>query len=75
MKKPKVLMLGWEYPPLINGGLGIACQGLSKALSSLVDLSMIVPKASTTPQGFQLIGLNEKKYRMVWPYCFACCYY
>lgn len=62
MKKPKVLMLGWEYPPLVNGGLGIACQGLSKALSSLVDLSMIVPKASTTPQGFQLIGLNEKKY-------------
>ncbi len=55
-------MLGWEYPPLVNGGLGIACQGLSKALSSLTQLSLIVPKASTTPQGFQLIGLNEKKY-------------
>ncbi len=55
-------MLGWEYPPMINGGLGIACQGLSKALAVLTDLSLIVPKASSVPEGFQLIGLNQKKY-------------
>ena len=23
----KVLMLGWEYPPHISGGLGTACKG------------------------------------------------
>ena len=44
MKKMKVLMLGWEFPPLINGGLGIACLGMAKSLSRDVDLSIILPK-------------------------------
>ena len=46
---------------MINGGLGIACLGLSKALSSKVDLSVIVPKADpmTHYQNFQLTGLNN----------------
>jgi len=29
-----VLMIGWEYPPLNSGGLGVACQGLVGALSA-----------------------------------------
>jgi len=29
----KILMLGWEFPPHISGGLGTACQGLTKALA------------------------------------------
>src|SRR3989344_5822551 len=29
----KVLMFGWEFPPLSSGGLGTACYGLTKALS------------------------------------------
>jgi glycogen(starch) synthase len=28
----RILMLGWEFPPLITGGLGVACFGLTKAL-------------------------------------------
>lgn len=40
----KILMLGWEYPPHIAGGLGTACQGLTSALSSQgVDIHFIVP--------------------------------
>ena len=31
----KVLMLGWEFPPHISGGLGTACYGLTKGLSML----------------------------------------
>lgn len=27
-----VLMIGWEYPPHYSGGLGVVCQGLSRAL-------------------------------------------
>ena len=27
-----VLMLGWEFPPFITGGLGTACHGLTRAL-------------------------------------------
>ncbi len=37
-------MLGWEYPPHISGGLGTACEGLSKALARLgVDIDFVVP--------------------------------
>lgn len=35
----KVLMLGWEYPPEISGGLGVACHGLAYGLS-LQNLSV-----------------------------------
>ncbi|GJQ30281.1 MAG: hypothetical protein HBSAPP03_21650 [Phycisphaerae bacterium] len=28
----RILMLGWEFPPFIAGGLGVACFGLTKAL-------------------------------------------
>lgn len=31
----KVLMLGWEFPPYISGGLGTACYGLTQGLSQL----------------------------------------
>jgi glycogen synthase len=40
----KVLMLGWEYPPHISGGLGTACEGLTVALSRLdVAVDFVVP--------------------------------
>ncbi len=29
----RVFMIGWEYPPHNSGGLGIACQGMTEALS------------------------------------------
>ena len=38
-------MLGWEYPPHISGGLGTACEGLSKALSNKnIKIDFIVPQ-------------------------------
>ena len=60
MRRIKVLELGWEFPPLINGGLGVACMGISKALAKKVDLSVIVPKAApdATYDGFTLTGIN-----------------
>lgn len=59
-KRLRVLKLGWEFPPLINGGLGVACLGLSKALAKKVSLSVIVPKADTHAiyDGFSLTGVN-----------------
>lgn len=40
----KVLMLTWEYPPFIVGGLGMACYGLFKALAELgVTIKMLLP--------------------------------
>lgn len=37
-------MLGWEFPPEISGGLGIANYNLCKALAPLTELSLILPK-------------------------------
>jgi glycosyltransferase involved in cell wall biosynthesis len=37
-------MFGWEFPPFNSGGLGVACEGLSKALSSSgIDLTFVLP--------------------------------
>jgi len=41
----KVLMLGWEFPPFISGGLGTACYGLTKAMSHLgTEVVFVLPK-------------------------------
>ena len=61
MNRLRVLKLGWEFPPLINGGLGIACLGLSRALAKQVDLRVVVPKSAPEAcfDGFTLTGLNH----------------
>ena len=41
----RVLMLGWEFPPFITGGLGTACYGLTKALGGEgCDITFVLPK-------------------------------
>ncbi len=41
----KILMLGWEYPPHISGGLGTACEGLTTALAGRgVEIDFLVPR-------------------------------
>lgn len=54
-------MLGWEFPPIINGGLGVACHDLSSAMSGMSDITMIVPKTSVDfkMQNINLIGVNN----------------
>lgn len=61
MKKLKILTLGWEFPPIINGGLGVASYGLTKAISKLADVTLILPKAdpSMVLENVELIGLNQ----------------
>jgi len=42
----RVLMLGWEFPPFISGGLGTACQGLTRALARLdMEILFVLPTA------------------------------
>lgn len=44
-QKFKILMLGWEFPPQITGGLGTACEGLTQALSRHdVRIHFFMPK-------------------------------
>lgn len=41
----KVLMFGWEFPPLNSGGLGVACKGLAEALVKKgVEVVFVLPK-------------------------------
>ncbi|HEX7009017.1 MAG TPA: glycogen/starch synthase, partial [Phycisphaeraceae bacterium] len=45
----RVLMLGWEFPPYISGGLGTACYGLTKALSRRqMQVTFVLPRAVNT---------------------------
>jgi glycosyltransferase involved in cell wall biosynthesis len=46
----RVFMLGWEFPPFISGGLGTACYGLTKAMSSLgTDILFVLPRPVAAP--------------------------
>jgi glycosyltransferase involved in cell wall biosynthesis len=59
----KVLMFGWEFPPHISGGLGTACYGLTKGLSTLgdMDILFVVPKAfgDEEQDTVRLLGAND----------------
>jgi glycogen synthase len=40
----KVLMFGWEFPPMSSGGLGTACYGLTKGLGKKgVEITFVLP--------------------------------
>src|ERR1041385_4313458 len=60
-KVPRVLMLGWEFPPVINGGLGVACHDLSSAMSEMAEITMVVPKTSPgfKMKNMNLVGINN----------------
>jgi glycogen(starch) synthase len=41
----KTLMLGWEFPPYISGGLGTACYGLTKAMGRMgMEVTFLLPR-------------------------------
>lgn len=45
----KVLTFGWDFPPTRNGGLGVACFGLTRELTQEgVDVIFVLPKRQRT---------------------------
>lgn len=58
-----VLMFGWEFPPNISGGLGTACYGLTKGLSSFSDVNVtfVMPKVfgGEDTRNIKLIGASD----------------
>ena len=55
-----VLMLGWEFPPYITGGLGTACYGLTKALDRLeVRITFVLPQSPDSPGPQSSPGSSE----------------
>ena len=58
----RVLMLGWEFPPHISGGLGTACQGICEGLAAAeVEVLFVVPKAFGGEQAprTRVVGANQ----------------
>lgn len=56
------LMLGWEFPPVISGGLGTACYGLTKAMDQLgMSVTFVLPGPSTPMHFGPRIGLEPDK--------------
>ena len=57
-KTMNILMFGWEFPPNISGGLGTACYGIVKGLSTFKDthVTFVIPKA----EGNELPAKNLK---------------
>jgi len=41
----RTIMLGWEFPPFISGGLGTACYGLTKAMGRMgMEVTFLLPR-------------------------------
>lgn len=58
----RVLMLGWEFPPVVSGGLGTACEGLARALAHAgTQVLFVMPRsaARATAPGVELVGLDR----------------
>lgn len=55
----RVLMLGWEFPPQITGGLGTACYGITKSLAKQsINILFVVPKAFGNEDG-QFVTIQD----------------
>lgn len=45
----KVLTFGWDYPPKRNGGLGVACFGLTRELrNEAIEVIFVLPRTQPT---------------------------
>jgi glycogen synthase len=58
----RILMLGWEFPPSISGGLGTACQGLTRALDRHGhDVLFILPRGVRAPaEHLQMLSEDDR---------------
>lgn len=63
----RILMLGWEFPPFMAGGLGTACFGLTRALRRAGhDIHFVLPRAigDGRAEHVHLIGPDHLRERL-----------
>lgn len=61
MRREKILMFGWQFPPDCNGGLGVACFGLSNALSEEgAKVIFVLPRETETSPALSKIVFANK---------------
>ena len=58
----KILTFGWDYPPIKNGGLGVACYGLTtELLKHGVEVIFVLPRTQNVDSGPRFIFAHKKK--------------
>jgi glycosyltransferase involved in cell wall biosynthesis len=58
----RVLKFGWEFPPSKNGGLGVACFGLTRELlQNGVEVIFVLPKTQETRGNARFIFADEER--------------
>lgn len=58
----RILTFGWDYPPMRNGGLGVACHGLTEELIEAgVEVIFVLPREQPT------IGKNSFRFANLLP--------
>ena len=64
----RVLTFGWEFPPQKNGGLGVACYGLTRELvNDGIEVLFVLPKTQeTTGAARFLFADDERLVKMVY---------
>lgn len=56
----RVLTFGWEFPPHASGGLGMACQGLSRELTNAgVEVLFVLPRRQTVTNDCSFIFASD----------------
>lgn len=56
----KVLTFGWDYPPKRNGGLGVACYGLTRELvNEGVDVIFVLPRQQPVDGSGRFVFAND----------------
>lgn len=58
----RVLTFGWEFPPQKNGGLGVACYGLTRELlHSGVEVIFVLPKTQDTAGDARFLFADDER--------------
>jgi glycosyltransferase involved in cell wall biosynthesis len=64
----RVLMIGWEFPPRVTGGLGRACEGLVRGLLGLgcrIDLVLPRGRAGGPVRALRRPGETARRFRIL----------
>ncbi len=58
----RVLTFGWEFPPQKNGGLGVACYGLTRELlHNGVEVIFVLPKTQDTTGNARFLFADDER--------------
>lgn len=57
----RVLTLGWDFPPLVSGGVGTACLGLTRALTAAgAKMIFVLPRCpDAVMEHVEFVGLGQ----------------